>query len=122
MRNLAFDGIAVLDTAGGVKIRTLKFRMTSSTTDGFRLATTDEAGRNIVLTSSALTIEQDVQFYTSRFTGNLGGVIPVTLTPDLPLPPLPIEVDIFFTDPDIELVYVQCGRLEAKQLQITTPA
>lgn len=124
MSGLSFDGVVSLPTVNPtVSIRALLFTMNSSTTNNFRLVTIDPAGRNVTLTSSALTVERSaeerVQFYTSRFTGKVFGLIELTFTPDSP-PPLTLP-EMFFTDPDIELVFVDCRTLLAPDLRVTTP-
>ncbi|TDC81956.1 hypothetical protein E1193_13290 [Micromonospora sp. KC606] len=66
----------------------------------------------------------DVAFYAARFSGKLLG-IPVTLTPDLPFPdgiPIISPVPISFTDPVIELAFVDCDTLTAvPALRLSVP-
>jgi hypothetical protein len=120
MSGLSFDGVVSLPTVdANVTVRVLQFSMSSSTTDDFSLVTIDPAGRNVTLASSALTVEGNVKFYASRFTGKVFGLIELTFTPDSP-PPLTLP-EMFFTDPDIQLVFVDCDRLRGPDLRVTTP-
>ena len=48
----------------------------------------------------------------------LFGIIPVDYTPDNPPPPIPLPF-VFFTEPDIELVWVDSPALDAPNLRIT---
>lgn len=68
------------------------------------------------LKSSALTVQGRVKFYASRFHGTLIG-IPLTFTPDHP-PPI-TSPDMVFSDPDIQLVFVDCDVLTAPDLDHT---
>jgi hypothetical protein len=71
------------------------------------------------LRSSRLTVSGgNVQFYTNRFRGNLFGLIPVEFTPTSLPPPIPLPL-VFFTNPDIQLVFVQAPTLLAPRLRIT---
>lgn len=116
MVGLTYDGVVDLPAADGT-IRVLQFSMRSSTTDGFELRIPESNGAATVLRSTQLTVAGNVKFYASRFTGKLGGVIEVTFTPDSPPPPL-ASVDIFFTDADIQLVFVSSDSLTAELLRV----
>jgi hypothetical protein len=116
---LELAGIAELRTKDGGTIRALDFAMTSAVTENFALKVPGPGKKSQLLKSSALTVDGDVHFYASRFQGKLLG-IPVTLTPDLPIPPdgipLPLPVPVSFTDPQIDLVFVNCNTLKAPNL------
>ena len=116
MTGLTFDGVVDLPTRTGT-VRVLQFSMTSSTTDAFELRIPESNGSTTILRSTALTVSENVKFYTDRFRGKAFGVLDLTFTPDSPPPPTP--ADIFFTDPDIQLVLVSCGRLTAPDLRAT---
>jgi hypothetical protein len=121
MSNLVFDGIVNLPTADGGTVRVLKFTMTSSDTNDFMLRVFNTGGGtyDTNLNSSKLTVRGGgVQFFTSRFQGNLFGLIPVDYTPDSPPPPIPLPF-VFFTEPDIQLVWVDSPALDAPDLRIT---
>jgi hypothetical protein len=62
-------------------------------------------------TSDSMTASGHVSVFTSRFSGKILGVLPATFTPDAP-PPL-ILPELFFTDCEIELVFLQADLLEA---------
>jgi hypothetical protein len=111
MFNLAFQGIVDLPTADG-PITVLKFTMDRAVTEDFQLLTHPRGAhtQDVVFRTKTLTIKDDVVFYTSRFQGKALGLIPVDYTPEntttpIPLTPIPYPI-IFFTDPDIQLVWV----------------
>jgi hypothetical protein len=118
MEKLKFEGVVPLPIKGGGTVRTLKFTMTNSVTTDFELRVPGSAGKATSLKSRTLTVEGDVQFYTSRFHATLLH-IPVTFDPDHPPPPLPLDLfPITFGEPEIDLVYVQCATLKAPTLDI----
>jgi hypothetical protein len=123
MIDLFFEGIVELPQAGGGRIRVLKFTMTQSDTNDFLLHVYGRDGYDIDLRSSKLTVRGGggVQFFTSRFQGNLGGLIPVDYTPDNPPPflPLPLPLPVSFTDPVVQLVWVDSPVLDAPDLRIS---
>jgi hypothetical protein len=114
MSGLSFDGIVELPTVNG-PLRTLRFSMNRSVSSPFELRV-PTSGPTLSLTSSALTVQGHVRFYSSRFQGNLFGLIPVVFTPDSP-PPL-ILPELLFTDANIQLVFVDCEVLTAPNLTI----
>jgi Family of unknown function (DUF6114) len=116
MNNLVFQGIVDLPTADG-PIKVLKFTMDQAVTEDFELLTYSRGDytQDVVFTTKALTVKQSVVFYTSRFQGKAFGLIPVDYTPEntttpIPLTPIPYPF-IFFTDPDIQLVWVNADVL-----------
>lgn len=120
MWNLKFEGVTNLATADGGSQKVLQFSMTKSTTDDFELVPTIlSGGRTMSLKSSALTVEGNVRFFTTRFEGNLLGVLPQVYTPES-LPPLPEELElpipVFYTKIKVQLAYVDCDKLEAPDL------
>jgi hypothetical protein len=120
MTGLAFEGVVSLSTADG-PIDVLKFTMYEAVTDDFVLQTFARGAdaKDVVFRSQKLTVRQTdarVVFYTNRFQGNLGGLLPVDYTPDpLHLPPLPpgipVPAPLTFTDADIQLVWVDADVL-----------
>lgn len=117
MFNLVFDGVVDLPTVDGT-IRVLRFSMSQSDTNDFLLHVYGRDGRDIDLKSSKLTVRGGtVHFYTSRFQGNLFGLIPVDYTPDSLPPPIPLPL-VFFTNPNVALVWVEAPILEAPNLRI----
>ncbi|WP_027342016.1 DUF6114 domain-containing protein [Hamadaea tsunoensis] len=102
MTNLVFQGVVDLPTDTG-KITVLKFTMDSSVTDNFNLHV--YGSREIDISTRKLTVKDNVVFYTSEFKGNLLGLIPVDYTPTNLPPAIPLPL-IFFSDPDIQLVWV----------------
>lgn len=121
MTDLVFDGIVNLPTIDGT-IRVLKFTLTSSDTNDFLLHTYNTGGGTFDtnLRCSKLTVSGGgVQFFTTRFQGKLLGVIPVDYTPENPPLPVPLA-SVFFTEPDIELVWVDSPVLKTgPDLRIT---
>ncbi|GHJ46529.1 hypothetical protein Cs7R123_38710 [Catellatospora sp. TT07R-123] len=119
MYNLVFDGIVHLPTRSGT-IEVLQFSMTQSDTVDFKLHVYGKDGADQELTTPKLTVKGDtVKFYTSRFRGNLLGVIPVDYSPTSLPPGLPLPL-VFFTDPVIDLVFVDSPVLTAPDLKVTT--
>lgn len=63
-------------------------------------------------------------FYATRFVGRLLG-IKITLTPDLPFPdgiPVTLPISVTFTDPVIDLAFVDCRTLTARPaLKLSLP-
>lgn len=116
MDKLTFVGVVDLPTADG-PIKVLKFTMEESVTSDFQLLTYARGAHttDVVFKTKKLTVRNEVAFYTSRFQGNLLGVIPVDYTPEnppiIPPPGIPLPIEIFFTNPDIQLVWVTAGEL-----------
>ncbi|TDC42292.1 DUF6114 domain-containing protein [Micromonospora sp. KC213] len=123
MTGLRFDGIVDLPTANG-SVKVLKFSMTEAVTDDFKLVADGPSGRSQQYVTNRLTVRGDVAFYAARFSGKLLG-IPVTLTPDLPFPdgiPITSPIPISFTEPVIELAFVDCDTLTAApSLRLSVP-
>lgn len=117
MYGLRLDGIVDLPTVDG-PLRTLRFSMQRAVTDDFQLRIPGPGGQTLDIRSSALTVKGDVRFYATSFTGRFLG-IPLTLTPDSPLPPdgIPLTLPwIAFDDPQMRLVFVECDELTAPDL------
>jgi hypothetical protein len=119
MKGLRLAGIVELPTADGGTLRALKFSMRTAVTDDFALQIPGKPKQAMLFKSKALTVDGNVSFYATRFTGRLPLLgIKVTLTPDLPIPPkgIPVTVpfDVVFDDPDMELAFVDCNTLTGK--------
>ncbi|GAA4578731.1 hypothetical protein GCM10023176_55210 [Micromonospora coerulea] len=115
MTGLRFDGIVDLPTSDGT-LKALKFSMAKAVTDDFKLVADGPAGRNQQYVTNRLTVQGDVAFYATRFVGRLLG-IKITLTPDLPFPdgiPVTSPIPITFTDPVIDLAFVDSDTLTAR--------
>ncbi|WP_446211810.1 DUF6114 domain-containing protein [Micromonospora sp. IBSANI012] len=123
MSSLRFEGIVDLPTANGT-LKALKFSMSKAVTDDFKLVADGPAGRNQQYVTDRLTVQGDVAFYATRFVGRLLG-IKITLTPDLPFPdgiPVTLPISVTFTDPVIDLAFVDCRTLTARPaLKLTLP-
>ncbi|MGW1059455.1 DUF6114 domain-containing protein [Micromonospora rubida] len=121
MTGLRFEGIVELDTGAG-KLRALKFSMDKAVTDDFLLQAGGPGGKTTRYATDRLTVQGDVAFYATRFVGRLLG-IKITLSPDLPFPdgiPITSPIPITFTDPVIDLAYVDSDVLTAKpELKLT---
>ena len=57
-----------------------------------------------------------MKFYTSKFSAKVLGFIPLTFTPSFPPPAIPLPG--YYTECNIELVYVQSNVLKAPGLSI----
>jgi hypothetical protein len=116
MYGLRLEGIVDLPTAAG-PLRVLKFTMSRAVTDDFALRIAG-ADRLLLIKSELLTVEGNVTFYTTRFVGWILG-IKVTLTPESPLPPDGVDLTLpvlAFSDPDVQLAFVDCDTLTASPL------
>lgn len=115
MTGLRFEGIVELPTRNGT-LRCLKFTMDKAVTEDFALLATGPAGKAQRYVTDRLTVEGDVSFYATRFAGRLLG-IKITLTPDLPFPdglPITSPIPISFTDPAMDLAFVDSRTLTAR--------
>jgi hypothetical protein len=115
MDSLVYDGIAELTKKDGSKVKVLAFSMKNSVSTPFELRTPG-APKLLLTKSSKLTVEGDVKFYTSKFSANVLGILPLTFTPSFPPPPIPLPG--YYTNCNIELVYVQSHVLKAPGLSI----
>ncbi|MET7394612.1 DUF6114 domain-containing protein [Dactylosporangium sp. NPDC005572] len=115
MDSLTYDGVAELERKDGSKVKVLAFSMKKSTSTPFELRTPG-APKLLLTKSSSLTVEGDVKFYTSKFSANVLGILPLTFTPSFPPPPIPLPG--FYTNCTIELVYVQSNILRAPDMNI----
>ncbi|MEU4566245.1 DUF6114 domain-containing protein [Micromonospora sp. NPDC023956] len=129
MTGIRFEGVVDLRTVDGT-LRALKFSMRRAVTDDFALQSTGTAGRPLRYATDQLTVDGDVAFYATRFTGRLTllggpGLVTVTLTPDLPFPDgIPITApQLVFQDPVMDLAYVDCDVLTTgdEPLRLTLP-
>ncbi|QDY11059.1 hypothetical protein FJK98_31155 [Micromonospora sp. HM134] len=115
MTGLRFEGIVDLPTSDGT-LKALKFSMSRAVTADFSLVADGPAGRHQRYVTDELTVQGDVAFYATRFVGKLLGIT-VTLTPDLPFPdgiPITSPIPITFTDPAIDLAFVDSDTLTAR--------
>jgi hypothetical protein len=119
---MTFKGITELPTHGG-KVRVLEFTMDSSSSTPFelRVPMVTASGHTLSYKSSKLTVSGHVTFYTTKMSGNLLGLLPVTFTPAAPppLPPIAIPVPVTFTDATLDLVLVHADVLTAPALAIS---
>jgi hypothetical protein len=117
MTGSTYDGVVDLPTATGT-VKTLKFSMENAVTEPFTLTIPENGGHKTVIKTDKLEIDKDVKFYTSRFAGNLFGIIPVVFTPESP-PPLTVY-KLWFTNVSIDLDYVSCHTLTATPMLSVT--
>lgn len=111
MAGLTFDGVVTVPTARG-PLRTLKFSMDSVTMRGYEL----DAPRTGTVGITRLTLQGGVAFYVTRMSGLLGGLVPLTFTPDVP-PPVVLPV-MEFTEFRAAQVFVRTGTLTAGGLSL----
>ena len=114
MDSLVYDGVAELTKKDGSKVKVLAFSMKNSVSTPFELRTPG-APRLLLTKSSKLTVEGNVKFYTSKFSAKVLGIIPLTFTPSFPPPPIPLPG--YYTDCNIELVYVQSNVLQGARTE-----
>jgi hypothetical protein len=117
--DLEYHGVTDLPLRGGGTMKVLWFNMTKAVTDDFELKPVVPGNRRMSVKANPLTVEGSVRFFTPRFAGKLLGLSQVyTPTSPPPLPPgIPVPVvPIVFTDVEIRLAYVDCGKLTAKDL------
>ncbi|BCB85769.1 DUF6114 domain-containing protein [Phytohabitans suffuscus] len=121
--DLEYHGVTDLPLRGGGTMRVLWFNMTRSVTEDFELKPAVSGNRRMSIKAFPLTVERSVRFFTPRFSGKLLGfdqvytpTAPPPLIPGAPVPVLPIT----FTDIEIQLAYVDCEKLTAKDL-LSTP-
>lgn len=123
-QDFLFECVTELLTADGRSIEVLRFSFSRAVASNFSLTTTGE-GQPARVTADPLVLAGDVTFYTDRFTGNAGGVLPLELTPDSPLVDLldliDFPVSIFFTDVNLNLVFTEGAELTATGFQLTLP-
>lgn len=117
MTGSTYDGVVDLPTATGT-VKTLKFSMENAVTEPFTLTIPENGGHKTVIKTDKLEIDKNVKFYTSRFAGNLFGIIPVVFTPESP-PPLTVY-KLWFTNVSIDLDYVSCHTLTATPMLSVT--
>jgi hypothetical protein len=115
MSGLSFDGVVDLPTRTGT-LKVLQFSMSKSVSTPFQLLVPAPNGQTLAFNSSSLTVQGNVKFFTTKFQGNLFGLIPVTFTPESP-PPL-ILPELVFSDARIELAFVRSDVLTAPSLNI----
>lgn len=117
--DLEYHGVTDLPVRGGGTMKVLWFNMSKAVTDDFELKPAVPNNRRMSIKADPLTVENKVRFFTPRFSGKLLGLNQVyTPTSPPPLPPgIPVPVlPIVFTDVEIQLAYVDCGKLTAKEL------
>lgn len=115
MDDSVYDGVVDLPTAAG-PLRVLRFTMDKAVNTPFRLQVAEQGDNRTVVTSTELTTEGDVVFFTPRMEGKLFGLFPVTFTPASP-PPLTLP-KLWFTDVSIDLAFINCRTLTAKTMKI----
>ncbi|MEJ3742267.1 DUF6114 domain-containing protein [Actinomycetes bacterium KLBMP 9797] len=125
MYGLRFDGVTELPTVDGGAMRVLQFSMAKAVTDNFELRPTIPDSKTMSLKSNPLTVEGHVRFFATSFKGKLGGLVPDESTPDKPsvllIEKLELPIPVFYTDVEVQLAYVDCDKLTARELDNTIP-
>jgi hypothetical protein len=118
MSGLAYRGIVEVRTRDGL-VRTLRFTMDSLSISGLELTATFSDGNEVTLRNpqDRTTLTSDIELYTTRFSGLLGGVIPVVFTPSSP-PPL-ILPELTFTLVKVKIQYLRAGSAHLPSLRET---
>ena len=91
LTGMSYDGIAAVPTAHGME-KMLKFSMTSLKLPGVVLTVT-QGGRSFVTADSSMEFSGHVELYTTKISGNLGGVR-VTFTSATPPSGLPANLTL----------------------------
>ncbi|NMO51559.1 hypothetical protein HH310_10190 [Actinoplanes sp. TBRC 11911] len=112
-----YEGVADVPTRDGGTMKALQFNMSKAINDNFRLTIDEVGGGRTLFKANQLITDQNVRFYTPRFEGKFGGLIPMTFTPEQP-PPLMLP-KMVFTDVSIDLAHVYCDTLTSTPLSIT---
>jgi hypothetical protein len=120
MDGLHVVGVVELGTAAGT-LRALKFTMRRVVTDDFVLRAPAHGGRSMRYVTERLTVEGNVVLYATRLVGRLtvagGPDVPVTLTPDRPLPgglPVAPAGPVTFRDAELDLAVITGDVLTAR--------
>ena len=120
MDNSVYQGVVDLPTAGGT-MKVLKFTMTKAVNTPFRLDVAEKGDTRTVVTSTELTTQGAVTFFTPRMKGTLMLFdiipIPVEFTPEHP-PPLTLP-RLRFTEVSIDLAFINAEELIAKTMKIS---
>jgi hypothetical protein len=119
LTGFVYDGVATVNTAEG-PVQALKFSIDTANNVDFRLVLSPDSG-SLATKSNPLIASGHVTFYATTFTGKLLGIDPpLTLkaaTPPSEIPlPVPIPVPFYFTDVTIDLVFLDCDRLQVTSM------
>ncbi len=115
MSGLSYDGVFDLPVQGGGTVQALRFSMSQAVQTPFELDIPVANGKQIVQTSTRLTISGNVRFYCTRFVGSLDvlgvGLVTFTFTPDAP-PPVTLS-EMTFDNTTIWLAFVHADKIVA---------
>ncbi len=115
LTGMSYDGIAAVPTAHGME-KMLKFSMTSLKLPGVVLTVT-RGGHSFVTSDSAMEFSGNVELYTTKISGNLGGVR-VTFTSSAPPSGLPANLTL--TSVVAEQPFATADLLNAVSSQVST--
>ena len=115
LTGMSYDGIASVPTAHGME-KMLKFSMTSLKLPGVVLTVT-RGGRSFVTADSSMEFSGNVELYTTKISGNLGGVR-VTFTSAAPPSGLPANLTL--TSVVAEQPFATADLLNAVGSQVST--
>jgi hypothetical protein len=85
LAGLAYDGVAEMPRSSGPPVQMMKFTLRSVILTGRPTLTIAQNASTAVTSTSLLSFSGHVVLYATKLSGDLLGV-PVTLTPDSPLP------------------------------------
>lgn len=108
LTGLSYDGIATVPTAGG-KEKMLKFSMSTMKLPAIVLTAT-QGGQTVITRDSGMELTGNVELYTTKISGNLGG-IRVTFT--AAKPPAGLPADMTLTEVVAEQPFAAADSLHA---------
>ncbi|MGI5170729.1 DUF6114 domain-containing protein [Spirillospora sp. CA-253888] len=115
-RGVRFEGVRVVPTATGPR-RVLRLRMSSAELRGVHQSVLS-GGNRLTVQAPRLDL-RGVVMETTFITGKALGVVPLPLSAELPLPPIPLTLPILYlTDISADGVYVRASTASAPGLRL----
>ena len=104
-----YSGVVTLPTADGGSIRVLRF--TSDTVDitGIKEQVTVNGATMTITAGTTVKLSGNVELYVLEQSGNIFGLLPLTISPDSP-PPLILPF-LIFTDVRSKIAYIKADKL-----------
>lgn len=115
-----YSGVVTLPTADGGSIRVLRF--TSDTVDiaGIKEQVTVNGATMTITAGTTVKLSGNVELYVLEQSGNIFGLLPLTISPDSP-PPLILPF-LIFTDVRSKIAYIKADRLVLSRGRIDVTA
>ncbi|MFI6515711.1 DUF6114 domain-containing protein [Spirillospora sp. NPDC050679] len=119
-RQVRFDGVRVVPTATGPR-RVLRLRMSSAELRGVHQEVVS-GGKRLTVRTPRLDLG-GVVMESTFITGKALGVIPLPLSAELPLPPVPLTLPVLYlTDVSADGVYVRASTARSPALRLDVTA